>query len=218
MRPECHEATSQTWSRNVTQRELCFVKPRWWEVNSPISPSGQLCTGSAPTHGHGVGVGAVPVPRLLRGAQVMTREVLARPRALAPTIVWTDSACRQSWGESRILAIQAPVLGSDASTLLSREPTFLPGPSPAPRLLLPSASYLSLQCLESVILSGLGCEQLWGQGEACCEVMGFPWGLVSELKACQSWRGHPSSAPAARFPLPGPRQPTSTSLWGGRDS
>lgn len=131
---------------------------------------------------------------------------------------WTDSACRQSWGESRILAIQAPLLGSDASTLLSREPTFLPGPSPAPRLLLPSASYLSLQCLESVILSGLGCEQLWGQGEACCEVMGFPWGLVSELKACQSWRGHPSSAPAARFPLPGPRQPTSTSPWGGRDS
>lgn len=54
------------------------------------------------------------------------------------------------------------MLGSGASAFLSREPTFLLGSSPALRLLLPSASYLSLQCLESVILSGVGCEQLVG--------------------------------------------------------
>lgn len=38
------------------------------------------------------------------------------------------------------------------------------GPSPAPTP-LPSASYLYLQCLEDVILSGEGCELLWEQGE-----------------------------------------------------
>ena len=150
MHPECHEATSQTWSRNVTQRELCFLS----HAGGKLTLSSPLLGSSAGAPGAGVGVGAVPVPGLLRAAQAMTGEVLARPRALAPTIVWTDSACRQSRGESRILAVQAPVLGSGASAFLSREPTFLLGPSLAPRLLLPSASYLSLQCLESVILSG----------------------------------------------------------------
>lgn len=38
--------------------------------------------------GHGVLVGAVPVLGLLRRARVMTTELLARPRALAPAAVW----------------------------------------------------------------------------------------------------------------------------------
>lgn len=53
MCPERHEALSQTWSQNA-QRELCFINPRWWEVNSPVSPSGQLCTSSWARGGRGV--------------------------------------------------------------------------------------------------------------------------------------------------------------------
>ena len=71
-----------------------------------------------------------------------------------------------------------------------------------------------LQCSENVILSGQGCEGLWEQGEVCCGVMGVPQGLVSELKACQSWRSCQRPAAPARRLLPGPRQPTSTSPWG----